>query len=352
VRKLDVHGARSTGGFPIEAKAAHCVTTVTLWSCNLSNMPSLPLPWNIRNNPCFWKWKGILDMKKVTLIVWIVAAASLVINIGCMSPETSKTSPRKEINIGITSSDDAKSQKDYAPFNKLIAEKTGKDIVLKTYPSLDKLCKASGSGDVDFLILSPTDYLKANKASGAKAVATKLNKGGTPYCQGTVLAAKNGKIKSVTDLKGKTFRFGPDGSFNKYYAVLMLFSDNSLNWDKDLKSVSYGTGCGGIAGTILKGEADAGVVCDYSWNGWKAKNSEEVKKLAVIGLAPRLRDKAIAASRGVDKATTEQFVKALVSLKDNPVILQPPLKARGFSPSTDKDYDSLRTVLSKVDKGK
>jgi len=110
-----------------------------------------------------------------------------------------------------------------------------------------------------------------------------------------------------------------------------------------------GGNCGGIAQTILDGRADAGVICDYSWDGWSAKNDARVGKLAIIARGPKLRDTVVAASGGVDAVGRERFVRGLLALKGNPVILQPPLKARGFVRSTDGDYDPLRAVIRSLE---
>ncbi len=227
----------------------------------------------------------------------------------------------KSITIGITTKDDAAAQKDYAPFLKLVKEQVKTEVTLKTFPDLVKLGDAGKSGKIQFLILSPTDYLKLNESVGVQAVATKLNKGGTPYCQGTIIAKKDGEINTLTDLKGKPFCFGPDGSFNKYYTALSAFKTQNLSI-KDVKA-EYGKSCGNIAGHILEDKSVAGVICDYSWDGWEKKLKDDPKtdqpstKLKIIGKGPKLRDKAIAATKKVDAKTREKFVNALIALKGN-----------------------------------
>ncbi|MCP4376509.1 MAG: PhnD/SsuA/transferrin family substrate-binding protein, partial [bacterium] len=182
-----------------------------------------------------------------------------------------------------------------------------------------------------------------------EAVATKLNKSGTPYCQGTLIALRGKGIKGIGDLKGKRFRYGPKGCFNKHLAALGAFKTAGLK-PGELGGVSYGSGCGGIAQTILDGHADAGVICDYSWDGWVAKKDAKVGKFAVIARGPKLRDTVVAATGQTDASTQELFVRGLLALKGNATILKPPLKARGFARSTDGDYDSLRVLIKGLGK--
>lgn len=249
--------------------------------------------------------------------------------------------------LGIVSSDDAKAQGDYAPFIKLLKEKGDINVELKTYSTLEELETALKSGEAAFTFVSPTDYVKLNESAKVQAVATKLNKGGTPYCQGTIVAAKDKGIESIKDLKGKSICYGPKGSFNKYLAALAAFKENDLK-ESDLDA-KFGSSCGNIASHILEGKTDAGVICDYSWDGWEAKDAKEyTEKLVVVGKGPKLRDKAVAASPKSDKKTIAALVKGLVALNGAEELIQPPLKAKGFAESTDADYDALREILKSL----
>lgn len=249
--------------------------------------------------------------------------------------------------IGIKSSNDSKTQSDYATFISLLSTNTKSTVTLKTFKSIEELSTAITKGDIEFTIVSPTDYLKLNESSKVAAIATKLNKGGTPYCQGTIIAGKGKGIEKVADLKGKKICYGPKGSFNKYYAALSTYKTNGIK-SEDVNA-EFSNSCGNIAGHILEGKTDAGVICDYSWDGWVSKEKTEyTSKLVVVGKGPKLRDKAIAAAPKVDPKKSEKLVNALIALKDNPEIIKAPLKAKGFAKSTDKDYDELRNLLKSL----
>ena len=275
------------------------------------------------------------------LTVLVIGVSVLIGLTGC----TSSRSPG--FVVAVKSPDAAGAREQYAPFVRLMSEATGRPVTLKACGDCAELSRASAAGEVGFVIVSPTDYVSMKDSAGLEAIATKLNKSGTPYCQGTLIAVKGKGINRIGDLKGKRFRYGPKGSFNKYLAALCAFKQAGLK-PGDLSGVSYGTGCGGIAQTILDGQADAGVICDYSWDGWVAKKDAKVGKLAVIARGPKLRDTVVAATGKTDAATREQFVRGLLALNGNATILQPPLKARGFARSTDGDYDSLRAVIKEL----
>ena len=213
---------------------------------------------------------------------------------------------------------------------------------------VQQIAGAAKSNRIAFAFVSPTDYVKLHDSAGMEAVATKCNKGGTPYCQGTVVTPKAKGVKGLAGLKGKTVHFGPEGSFNKNLAALEAFQKHGVDAKKDLKGCSYGGGCGGIADTVLAGKADAGVVCDYSWDGWTKSGNERAKKLRVIGKGPKLRDMAVAASAKTPTDLRNAMVECLTSLSGEAKILTPPLKATGFQASKDSDYDSLRQVIKSV----
>lgn len=251
---------------------------------------------------------------------------------------------KEAVVIGVKSSDVASVSEKYAPLKKLLEEKSGLKISVKGYATLEELSAAVKSGAASFVLASPTDYLKLHESAKAEVVATKLNKGGTPYCQGTIVAAKNKGIETVADLKGKKICYGPKGSFNKYLAALAAFKEAGLK-ESDMTS-EFGSGCGNIADHIVNGKTDAGVICDYSWDGWNAKDKNPyAEKLQVVGKGPKLRDLAVAASPKTDKAVVTKIVAALLELKDAPEILAAPLKAKGFAKSSDADYNALREIV-------
>ncbi len=284
-----------------------------------------------------------MSVKRSNFVLLFVAVAVLIGACGCTQ---STSSP---IAVGIKSSDPVAAQGQYAPFLKLMSEKTGQPVGLKVFKDAGELSRASAAGEVGFVIISPTDYVAIKNNASLEAVATKLNKSGTPYCQGTLIAPKAGGVSKIGDLTGKRFRYGPKGSFNKYLAARHAFKQAGFE-PGQLADTSCGTGCGGIAQTILDGHADAGVICDYSWDGWVAKKDAKADKLTIIARGPKLRDTVVAASDSTTPARREQFVGALLALNGNPTILAPPLKAKGFARSTDGDYDSLREVIKGLGK--
>ena len=164
---------------------------------------------------------------------------------------------------------------------------------------------------------------------------------------GSEIPDKN--IKKLADLKGKRFRFGPEKSFNKYYSALVALKEQGLQLS-DLKEATFGTGCSGIARTVLADGADAGVVCDYSWDAWVAKQSKDpnLTELVILAKGPKLRDLAVATAPKTPAKLQERLVKVLLELKGEKILLQPPLKARGFSCSSDSDYDRLRQVMAEL----
>jgi phosphonate transport system substrate-binding protein len=214
------------------------------------------------------------------------------------------------------------------------------------------LGKAAKAGEITFMFLSPTDYVELHKSAEIEAIATKKNKGNTPFCQGTLIAPTTSDIRSIADLKGKSFCFGAKGSFNKYYAALAAFKEQGFDHEKELTGVVFGSDCDGIGECIMKGEANAGVVCDYSWDGWAAnpKGNLDPKKFVIIGRGPKLREEVVAVPAFVKQEVRKQILDVLIALDGNPAILKAPVKATGFVASTDKDYDDLRAVLSAVTK--
>ncbi|MDF1555296.1 MAG: phosphate/phosphite/phosphonate ABC transporter substrate-binding protein [Deferrisomatales bacterium] len=261
--------------------------------------------------------------------------------------------PVKPLALGVKApaADPEEVRKVYAPFVKILGQRLGQEVVLEPHGNTADLGRAVQAAEIDFLLLSPTDYLEVHAASGAEAIASKLNKGGTPYCQGTIVTRRDSGIESIADLKGKRFQFGPLGTFNKYWAALAALMGSGLDAQRDVEVSGYGEGCDGIADCVLRGESDAGVICDYSWDGWtdRAEGQRYVEELKVLGAGPRLRDDAVAVAPHLGPDQRHRLVNALLSLDGEDALLAPPLKAKGFAVGSDTDYDELRSLMQRLD---
>jgi len=164
--------------------------------------------------------------------------------------------------VGLYQPDKEKNDATYRPLAEYIGKQLGRDVKLYTVDTWEGLAKSLANGETDIALMGPWGYVLANHGAGAQAVATILYDGKPEYFAIMVTHPKSG-IKSIQDLKGKTFAFGDKGSTSGYLIPNYHFQKNGIDVSKFLGKV-INTKHQAIELQVTRGELDAGA--DYNRN--------------------------------------------------------------------------------------
>lgn len=164
--------------------------------------------------------------------------------------------------VGLYQPDKEKNDATYRPLAEYLARQLGRPVKLNTVDTWEGLAKSLANGETDIALMGPWGYVLANHVAGAQAVATILYDGKPEYYAIMVTHPKSG-IRSVADLKGKTFAFGDKGSTSGYLIPYHYFQKNGINPDTHFSRV-LNTKHQAIETQVTRGELDAGA--DYNRN--------------------------------------------------------------------------------------
>jgi phosphonate transport system substrate-binding protein len=213
----------------------------------------------------------------------------------------------------------------------------GVKIELKVLRDYDTGIAVLTSGDVDFARLGAVSYVEAKAAApGIELLASELN-GDVPYFHGVICVRRDGPIRAIEDLRGKTFAFGAEQSTMGRYVAQLFLAQSGITAG-DLKSFEYLGRHDRVATAVASGQFDAGALEETIFT-----------KLVNEGLALRplasYRDltKAWVARVGLDPQITAKLRDALVAMRD-PAALQA-LRFDGFTATSDSDYDPTRAAI-------
>ncbi len=246
--------------------------------------------------------------------------------------------------VGLYQPDKEKNDATYRPLAEHLARQLGRPVKLYTVDTWEGLAKSLAAGETDIALMGPWGYVLANHTAGAQAVATILYDGKPEYYAIMVTHPKSG-IKSIADLKGKTFAFGDKGSTSGYLIPYYHFQKNGIDPDKFLGR-SLSTKHQTIELQVTRGEIDAGA--DYNRNR-DAMISEGLIKPAdsvVFWTSDPLPNDAVAvrADLAKDAAFVTRLRAALESvgpaLRSNPNLLPP--RYTGFVAKDNSFYRPIR----------
>ena len=190
-------------------------------------------------------------------------AAATVMNLGLAAVRPAQAADGVlRFGVGLYQPDKEKNDATYRPLAEHLSRQLGRPVKLYTVDTWEGLAKSLANGETDIALMGPWGYVLANHVAGAQAVASILYDGKPEYFAIMVTHPGSG-IRSIADLKGRTFAFGDKGSTSGYLIPYHHFQKNGIDPDRYLGRV-LNTKHQAIEMQVTRGEIDAGA--DYNRN--------------------------------------------------------------------------------------
>ena len=277
-------------------------------------------------------------MKRITRSLFAVFNLALL----CAVPSYAADVLR--FGVGLYQPDKEKNDATYRPLAEYIGKQMGREVKLYTVDTWEGLAKSLANGETDIALMGPWGSVLANHAAGAQAVSTILYDNKPEYFAIMVTHPKSG-IKSIADLKGKTFAFGDKGSTSGFLIPNHHFQKNGIDINTYLGKY-INTKHQAIELQVTRGELDAGA--DYNRNR-DAMISDGLIKAAdsvIFWTSDPLPNDAVAVSATLakDAAFVAKLQAALAAigpeLKRTPNLLPP--RYTGFVSKNNAFYRPIR----------
>jgi phosphonate transport system substrate-binding protein len=229
------------------------------------------------------------------------------------------------------------------PLTQYLSKELGQPVLLKLSPNMGAAIKEVADKKVTLAYLTPVAYLKAHKKGGAKIVAKTVTKGKASF-QLMIVVREDSPIKTVADLKGKTFAFGDEKALLQRAAVVGAGVKM-----EDFSSYKFIGHYDNIARGVKNGDFDAGILKDTKAFKWEGKG------LRILAASPDLPPYNIAANGDVSDELLAKLKKAFLKLDPkNPdhlkVIKAVAKKYTGFAATNDAEYDVVRKLIKPFNK--
>jgi phosphate/phosphite/phosphonate ABC transporter binding protein len=211
-------------------------------------------------------------------------------------------------------------------------------IIVRNY---DALSEAIERGIIDIGWFSPFAYVNAHEKCGVKPVVTPKVGGKSSY-NGYIIARKDGNVKSINDLKGKSFGYVDKNSASGYLYARDSIKNNNMNPDTIFNKVIFLGNHDNVINAVIQREIDAGATYNEAFE--KAKVSGvPVHELNIISKTEDIPKDALAARKDMPEDTIEMLKKAFIDFNNYEGI---ETKVQGFIESTDSQYDIIRKLNS------
>jgi phosphonate transport system substrate-binding protein len=221
-----------------------------------------------------------------------------------------------KLGVGLFQPDKERNDATYRPLAEHLAKRLGRAVELRTVDTWEGLAKSLANGETDLALMGPWGYVLANHAAGAQAIATILYDGKPEYFAIMITHPDSG-IKTVADLKGRTFAFGDKGSTSGYLIPFHHFMKQGIEPEKYFSKVLY-TKHQAIETQVTAGQLDAGADYNRNRNAMIEQGLISADKSRIFWQSDPLPNDAFAVSETVakDRVLVAKLQAALLEVGD------------------------------------
>lgn len=248
------------------------------------------------------------------------------------------------LSFGVYSSDKPSSMvKQFRPtLNKLeqsLTEIRGEPVKIRMHvaKSYQQGLNDLVSGKVDFSRFGPASYVTAKESDNGIEILVIESKKGSKVFNGVIAVGKGSPIRSIADLRGRSFAFGDEESTIGRYLAQLYLMRNGLR-AADLGSYEYLGRHDAVGAAVGGGRFDAGALKESTYKK-QVKGGVPIRAIATF---PNVTKPWIA--RGKLPAQIKgELRRALLGVTDKEALRE--LHADGFVDGNDEDYAFIRESM-------
>jgi phosphonate transport system substrate-binding protein len=265
------------------------------------------------------------------------------------SPKAPKT-----LRVGFVPAEDAQQVMQNAqPVVEILRKELGMEIQPFVATDYTGVVEALRVGKLDVAFLAPASYVLAKSEANVKVVLKSERKGIPTYFAAIITRADSG-IKTLEDLRGKTFAFGDSLSTTGHVFPRKMFKERGIDPVRDFKQILYSGGHDATVLAVLNRKVDAGATYanspdsqDTAWMRY-LKDPADIKKIHAIAFSEPIPADNLVIRGDLDDAIAKKIVDVFINLSRDPAgkqMLRELYQIDGFVTATDKDYDSVREAF-------
>jgi len=258
-------------------------------------------------------------------------------------PEAARSGTEKPatLRIGLIPNQNPESQKQqYATFKTYMEKEMAQPIELFVANDYAGVVQAMVADKIDLAYFGGLTYVQAKEQTELYPIVTEIDRftNGPTYCSAIVVPADS-PIKTVAELKGKSFAFGDISSTSGSLFPRIMLEQAGIKVPTDLKEVKYTGGHDATALAVQNGAVDGGgleerVMLRLIDQGKLDKSKVRViQRIAVTGYPWAVRAK-------LDPALVDKITNVFVNIKDQDLLKL--LRAESYVKIKDADYEYVR----------
>ena len=121
-------------------------------------------------------------------------------------------------------------KENFGPLTNYLSKSLGIKVEMKLAGDYTGIITGMQHKHVDFAYLGPKSYVEAAKRANAEALVVEVDgESGLPGYRGTIITKKGSNLKSLEDIKGKTWAFTSSQSTSGTLVPSVMFSKKGID---------------------------------------------------------------------------------------------------------------------------
>ena len=233
-------------------------------------------------------------------------------------------------------------QRKFAPLGQYLSAQTGLKVIFIPVTDYAAVVEALAAGKIDMAWLGGFTFVQTRIRTNGSAVPIVQREEDAKFTSKFITADPS--IKTLNDLKGKTFAFGSPSSTSGSLMPRFFMQQAGLNIDKDFKNIAFSGAHDATAAFVSAGKADAGVLNASVWDKLVEQKKVDPEKVRVFATTPVFFDYNWTVRGDLDpkliKALTDAFLKLDPNNQEHKELLTLQ-RATRFIPTRKENYDGI-----------
>ncbi|MFH1376327.1 MAG: phosphonate ABC transporter substrate-binding protein [Candidatus Woesearchaeota archaeon] len=254
------------------------------------------------------------------------------------------TNEIKVLKMGLIPADDAAEMlRNYEPIKEYLSEKLGIPVEIQVTSDYTAAIEAMRAKHIDMAWFGPFSYIIAANVADAEAIVNGVKEDGKSTYKSIIVVNANSGIKTLEDLKGKSFAFVDPASTSGNLIPRKMLIENGIDPDNDFSTQYYAGTHNAVQYAIANGKVDAGADSDNSYYRMLEAGEIDSEVNIIIYESEPIPGSPIAVRGGLPKDFKKAIQDALIAMEEQTIH-----KVDGwggiirYQAVTDSDYDIIR----------
>lgn len=293
-------------------------------------------------------WTEGLYVKKKSYAV-LAAALFVLLLSGCGGASSGASGEEETLQVGLIPNQNPEEvEAQYQPLEDYLSKKLDRKVEVSVPTTYNAVVESMVSDKLDLAYFGGLTYVQARQRAEIHPLVTEINpETGTTKYRSLIIAPKNGDVRKVEDIEGKTFAFGSVSSTSGSLYPSIMLRDAGIDYRKDLKEKIYTGGHDATALAVANGRVDAGGLEDRILHGLEKDGVVDKGKIRVIEESAPIEGYPWVVRDALPEETKKKITDAFLDIKD-PKLLDL-LRAEGYAKVKASDYDYVEKQARELD---